>query len=134
MTMTSPTGRTAIVSRIRNILLQPTAEWRVIEHELTSVQALFIGYAVPLAAIAPVGSVLGQQRFGVGIGAYHFRPPILSSLIGGVVSYALSLLATFVFGLVIDGLAPSFGGQRDRLKAMKVAVYSSTASWLAAAR
>ena len=131
MTITSATGRTAIVSRIRNILLQPTAEWRVIEHEPTTVQALFARYAAPLAAITPICSVLGQQLFGVGFGTFHFRPPILSSLVGGLVSYALSLLATFVFGLVIDGLAPSFGGQRDRLKAMKVAVYSATAIWLA---
>ena len=131
MSMTDATGRTATVSRIRNILLQPTAEWRVIEHEPATVQSLFTRYAAPLAAITPICSVLGQQLFGVGFGALHYRPPLLAALVGGVVSFVLSLLATLVFGLVIDALAPSFGGQRDRLKAMKVAVYSATAIWLA---
>jgi hypothetical protein len=34
--------------------------------------------------------------------------------------------------LIIDGLAPTFSGQRSQIQALKVAAYSSTASWVAA--
>ena len=34
-------------------------------------------------------------------------------------------------GLIIDGLAPSFGSTKDPLKAMKVAAYYPTAGWVA---
>jgi hypothetical protein len=37
----------------------------------------------------------------------------------------------FVLAIVIEALAPTFGGAKDRTKALKVAVYSSTAAWIA---
>ncbi len=36
-----------------------------------------------------------------------------------------------VFGLAIDRLAPIFGGERNRVQAMKLAVYAASAGWLA---
>ena len=132
MTITSATGRTAIVSRIRNILLQPTAEWRVIEHELTSVRDLFTGYALPLAAIGPVCGALGAILFTSGTLArmgLHLSP--VNFIVSAVIGYGVALLAVYIFGLVIDGLATTFGGVRDRTRAMRVAVYASTAAWLA---
>ncbi|HEX3408225.1 MAG TPA: Yip1 family protein, partial [Caulobacteraceae bacterium] len=43
----------------------------------------------------------------------------------------VTLAGVFVVGLIIDALAPSFGGQKDQVQAMKAAVYSWTAAWLA---
>jgi len=43
----------------------------------------------------------------------------------------VSLAGVFVIGLIIDALAPSFGGQPNQIMAMKVSVYSFTAAWLA---
>jgi hypothetical protein len=45
--------------------------------------------------------------------------------------FVLSLVAVYVIGLIIDALAPTFGGTRNPIQALKVAAYSSTASWLA---
>ena len=45
--------------------------------------------------------------------------------------YILSLGGAFVLALIIDNLAPTFGGQKNQLQALKVSIYSSTASWLA---
>jgi hypothetical protein len=47
------------------------------------------------------------------------------------VTYVLALAGTYVLGLIIDALAPTFNGQRSQIQALKVAVYSSTASWIA---
>ena len=55
----------------------------------------------------------------------------MNFVVSGVIGYGVALLAVYVFGLVIDGLAARFGGVRDRTRAMRVAVYASTAAWLA---
>src|SRR5437773_6338340 len=52
---------------------------------------------------------------------------------GGVVEYGLNLLGVYGFAVLIEVLAPSFGGQRNRAQALKVAAYSSTPYWLGGA-
>lgn len=133
MTLTGQPPRAAnIVQRATNILLRPSAEWDVIDHEPATVQSLFTGYAMILAAIGPICSTLGMMVFGIGIpGVAVIRPSPVGLIVSAIVSYLLSLAMVFALGLVIDALAPSFDGTKDRLKAMKVAVYGSTASWLA---
>ena len=48
------------------------------------------------------------------------------------------LMSTFIFAAVfivawiVDALAPTFGGQKDPLAALKVAAYSLTPAWVAA--
>jgi hypothetical protein len=41
------------------------------------------------------------------------------------------LLGVFILGVVIDALASSFDGQKNPVQAMKLAVYSYTAAWIA---
>ena len=133
MSLAETTARGGIASRVKNILLRPTPEWALIAAEPTTVSALFTRYAMPLAAIGPVCGVVGALLFSSAALArlgLHLSP--VSLVISAVISYGVALLAVYVFGLVIDGLASNFGGTRDRVQAMKVAVYSSTAAWLAA--
>jgi hypothetical protein len=59
------------------------------------------------------------------------RTPMVGGLLGAIVTWGLSLLSVFVLGLIIDALAPTFNGTRDKVQAMKVAVYSMTAAWVA---
>jgi hypothetical protein len=47
-----------------------------------------------------------------------------------VARYLGALVGVYVLALIIDALAPSFGGQKDQLRALKVAAYSATASWV----
>ncbi|HET8612829.1 MAG TPA: Yip1 family protein [Sphingomonas sp.] len=117
--------------RIKRIIMAPKAEWPVIDTETTSVRALMTGWAVPLAAIGPVARLIGEQVFGYNILGFHFRPTIASSVGSAVTSYILSLIGVWVFALIIDALAPSFGGVKNPVQAMKVAVYSWTAAWIA---
>src|SRR5437870_12481426 len=49
-----------LVARVQNILLKPKEEWAVIDKEAATVQGLFTGYAMLLAAIPAVASVIGQ--------------------------------------------------------------------------
>ncbi len=45
--------------------------------------------------------------------------------------YVLTLVGVYVLALIIDALAPTFNGQKNQIQALKVAAYSSTASWVA---
>ena len=131
-----PARRSALVERVRGILLTPSAEWDRIAHESTPIPQLFTGYAMILAAIGPVCGAVAGMAFGgtvirMGDVTISDHPSLARVLSGAIVSYALALGSAFVMGLVIEYLAPRFGGVADRTQAMKVAVYGSTAAWLA---
>jgi hypothetical protein len=121
-----------LVERVKRILLSPRTEWEVIEAEPATPAALYTGYAMPLAAIGPVALVIGYSAFGVTVPLVgRYRVPIGSAITTAVVSYILTLIGTYVLALIIDGLAPTFSGQRNQVQALKLAVYSSTAFWVA---
>jgi hypothetical protein len=116
--------------RAKNILMAPKAEWERIDSETTSTGALYAGYVAILAAIGPICSAVGAILFGYGAFGVSIRPSIGSVLTSSVVTYILSLVSVFVLGLIIDALAPRFGGQKSSSQALKLAAYSSTAPWV----
>jgi Yip1 domain. len=119
------------VNRIKNILLAPNAEWPVIAAEPASVQGLYAGYVLPLAAIRPICSFIGLSLIGVSLFGGRYRVPIGSGITHAVISFVLTLVGVYVLALIIDALAPTFGGHRDPTQALKVSVYSATPAWLA---
>ena len=120
-----------LVGRVKNILLQPKSEWPVIEAEQTSTQELYTSYIMPLAAIGPAAMLIGMSLIGVQVpfmGTMRFS---LSSLLTQtLVTYALGLAAVYVLALIINALAPTFGGTGNQMQALKVAAYGATASWV----
>ncbi|MBA3260261.1 MAG: YIP1 family protein [Gemmatimonadales bacterium] len=122
----------ALADRVKQILLAPKEEWVVIDREPATVASLYTGYILPLAAIGPVAQAIGYSVFGMNVpfmGTY--RTPIGSAITSAVVAYVLTLAGVYALALVIDALAPTFNGTRNRIQALKLAAYSSTASWLA---
>jgi hypothetical protein len=120
-----------LVDRAKNMLLSPEKEWEVIDDEDTSVGGLYIGYIIPLAAIGPVAKVIGMATFGISVASVGtFRVPIGAALRQGIVQYVMALVGVFVLALIIEALAPYFRGKENRLQALKVAAYSSTAAWV----
>ena len=120
-----------LVERAKNILLQPNQEWPVIAAEAGDTKSLFTSYAVPLAAITPVAMWIGHSLIGISIGPLGtYRTPIVAGVGFAALSYVLALLSVFVVGLIIDALAPSFGGEKNSAQAMKCAVYAHTPAWL----
>jgi hypothetical protein len=120
-----------IVARIKALLLTPAAEWARIDEEPASVGGLYTGYIMMLAAIRPVCAALGGLAFGYGFSFISYQPLLGPVLVAAVVEYALSLVGVYVIGLIIDALAPNFDAQKNPIQAFKVAVYSSTAAWVA---
>jgi hypothetical protein len=121
-----------LVERAKNILLKPKEEWDRIDTEPATINGLYLGYVCVLAAIGPLAQLIGGQLFGYNAWFVSFKPPLVASVVGAVVRYLLSLGGVFVLALVIDALATTFGGTKNRIQAFKIAVYSSTAAWIAA--
>lgn len=120
-----------LVDRAKNILLTPKTEWSAIDAETHTVQGLYTGYVMILAAIPPIAAFIGTSLVGVGFLGTVYRVPIGSGVAQLILTYALSLAMVYVVALVIDALAPNFGGQKNFMQAFKVAAFAPTASWIA---
>ncbi|WP_374570115.1 Yip1 family protein [Phenylobacterium sp.] len=128
-------GASNLVQRVKDILLQPTKTWEVIDGEQATVGGLYRSYVIPLALIPAVCGLIGASAFGHGFGfmgfGVHYRTPIVWAFTSQFITFLLTLGSVYVVALVIDALAPSFGGTRNRMQAFKVAAYAGTASWVA---
>jgi hypothetical protein len=111
-----------LIDRIKNIILTPNTEWPVIETEPTTIAQLYKGYVIPLAAFSALMSFVRMSIMGIGF----WRMPVPTGLAYALVSFALGLLGLYLVGWVIDMLAPTFSGQRDRRQAVKTAAYAFT--------
>lgn len=109
--MESPTP---FAERVRRILLDPRREWPRIAAERSSIQSLYSGWIMLLAAIGPVALLVSTH-----------------SLRLAVAEYVLWLIITFLLAQVVDALAPTFGGKRDFVASLKLTAYSLTIAWLA---
>ena len=121
-----------VVDRARRLLLEPKAEWPRIDAEPTTPKEIFTSYVMIVAAIPAIAYALMMILFMPRLpGVFGFSIP--SVLAGVVVQYLLGLAGVYVMSLIIDALAPTFGGTKDSLKALKLAAYYPTAVWVASA-
>jgi hypothetical protein len=130
---TNPTEgpRASLVDRAKNIIMRPREEWPRIDAEPATIGGIYAGYVAILAAIPPLAGAIGMLLFGVRFFGIVYRPSPAHVITQAVVQYLLGLAAVYVMALIIEALAPTFGGTKDRLKAFKVAAYGATAGWLA---
>ncbi len=122
-----------LIERAKRICLAPAAEWLVIAPETTDRGSLYKGYVIPLAAIGPIATFIGLSLIGTSVGfGGMIRLPLLWGLTTAIVGYLLALAMVFVISLIIDALAPNFGGEKSPMQAFKLAAYAFTPAWLAA--
>lgn len=116
-----------VITRARNVLLDPLGEWPAIAAERSSVGEVFNPYVLLLAAIPPFASFLRGSIFRMG------RHPLgfFAGLRWAIFGWLVSLLAIWLFALVVDALAPAYGGTKDRVQAVKTAAFAHTPVWLA---
>lgn len=118
----------ALVDRVKSILLNPKPTWAAIEAEPATPAGLYKDYLVWLAAIPAVCGFIGMSLIGVGGFGITVRVPLLLGLANLVVSYVLSLVGIYVLSLIVNALAPRFGGVQSPIQALKLTVYASTAA------
>jgi hypothetical protein len=121
-----------VIQRARALLVSPRTEWPVIAAEPATVQDLYREYVMILAAIPPVchfvkTSILGYAWHGFKI----YRLGMGPGLTAAIVEYGVSLIGVYALAVIIEAIAPNFGGESNRIQALKVAGYSYTASWIA---
>ncbi|MBV8685238.1 MAG: YIP1 family protein [Alphaproteobacteria bacterium] len=121
----------SLVERAKNILLQPNAEWDRIDAEPDTIAGIYQRYVFILAAIGPVAKLIGSLVFGYRFLGIVYRPSPVAAIAQAVVEYATALGGVYVMAMIIEALAPNFGGIKNRTQGFKVAAYSSTAAWLA---
>ena len=130
--MTADVNVPALQARVTKILTDPKTEWPVIEAETTTIDKLYKGYIMPLAAIPAVAQFIGLSFIGLNAGFLGtIRTPLVNGLVRMVVFYALSLATVYAAALVISKLAPTFQSKSDDLQALKLVAYAQTAGWIA---
>ncbi len=118
--------------RAKTLLVDPIAAWRGIEKDIGDPAYLLSRYVAVLALIPALSSFIGATLIGVvAPSGAIVRADVIDGLFGAIFSYAASCAMVLLLGLIIDILAPLFGGRRDFEDAFKLAVYSFTSLWLA---
>jgi hypothetical protein len=121
-----------IVSRAKGMILQPRAEWPLIDAEPDGAATLYTTYLIPLAALGALARVIGMSVIGVSIPFIgRIRVPIMSGLLSALVGLVAMLVGIYVWAMIINALAPTFGGRKDMNSALKLAIYSATPALLA---
>src|SRR5215213_7599881 len=122
-----------IVARAKGLITRPQDEWQAVAGEAAGTGTLFKSYVVPVSAIPALAGFVGLALFAPVFTAILPGFSLGALLLQSVASYLLGLAAVWVFGKVVQGLAPRFGGTGEEGPAMKLAAYSPTAMWLAGA-
>ena len=112
-----------LIERVKNILITPKTEWEVINGETATSQSLLMGYVLPLAIVAAVGSLLKGLLFAGAFGLKFF-------IITAVIAFISSVIAYYVTVIIVDMLAPSFGSEKNMGKSAQLVAYSGTPSYV----
>ena len=119
----------SLINRVLSLLLHPAETWDVIEAEPATIEGLYKGWVLPLAAVPAVCTAVGMLSFGSGgIFGLHFRLSPVWLIGEAMVSYALTLAMVYVLALIIEPFAPQFGGElRTAPRPSRSAAYAWTA-------
>jgi hypothetical protein len=121
----------ALVDRVKNILLSPRTEWPVIDAEPATVASLYTGYIMPLAAIPAICRAVGSVVFGISIPfGDRIHIPATTAITSALITFVMQLVGVYLFAFIVDALAPTFGGTKNMVQALKTAAYSATPVWV----
>jgi hypothetical protein len=117
--------------RAKAMLLDPAAEWLVIERESGDPAYLLSRYVAVLALVPAVFGLIGASVVGMVVpGTGLMRASLFDGFFGAIFGYMMAFAIVLMLALMIDLLAPLFGGQKDFENAFKLAAYSYTPVWL----
>lgn len=121
-----------LIQRAKNMILTPQSEWDVVAQETVSTGDVYKNYVAPLSAIPPIATFIGMTLVGVSVPFMgHIRVSFDTGLMTAIISFVLGLVGVYILALIIDALAPTFGGEKNRMQSLKVAAFSYTPVWVA---
>jgi hypothetical protein len=119
-------------ARAKAILGDPATAWQGIEKDIGDPAFLLSRYVAVLALIPALSGFIGATLIGaIAPSGAIVRADLIDGLFGAIFNYAASCAIVLLLALIINLLAPLFGGRRDFEDAFKLAVYSFTPLWLA---
>ena len=119
-----------LVARVQNILMTPKTEWPVIAAEPETTSGLYTRYILIVSALGPIAMFLKGTLIGTSTFLGTFRMDMGTGLKWAVLVYAIGLIGIYLWSLIINALAPTFGAQKDPVQALKTAAYAATAAWV----
>jgi hypothetical protein len=119
-------------ARAKAILVDPATAWQGIEKDIGDPAFLLSRYVAVLALIPALSGFIGATLIGaIAPSGAIVRAGLIDGLFGAIFNYAASCAIVLLLALIMNLLAPLFGGRRDFEDAFKLAVYSFTPLWLA---
>jgi hypothetical protein len=119
-----------LLDRASKIVAYPAREWIVVARESTKLEPLFLGYALPLAALGPVCGLVRLSFLGFAASRGAYRLPLLTGAIEAIVSLVLALVGVYILAQIVNTLTRAFNGDPDFEQALKLVTYSYTPIWL----
>jgi len=122
-----------VIDRAKNILITPKNEWLTVDKEQMSVSTILTSYILPMLSIGMVATFIGQGLIGRNLGPFGgSTASVKAGLIGALLFAIFTIVTVFIVAAAIDGLAQSFGSEKNWLKSFQLAAYSLTASYVGA--
>jgi hypothetical protein len=114
------------------MLLAPRVEWTLIARDTPSTTRVYATFVLPLAILASLVALIRVSYVGTSDAlGMLVRATLRSGFLTAALVLVCSVLGIIVVALVIDALAPFFGGVRNRRLAAATAAYSSAPIWIA---
>lgn len=108
---TKPFDLTALINRVKLVLLSPRECWQTISQETHTPKELLRSTVVPLMLAGILCSTIGMQLFGINMGPLGtWRPPIVQNLLSQVVFGIVGVGMIFVGSFILQKLAEFFQG------------------------
>jgi len=114
--------------RVKNILLSPKAEWKVIQEERTTYRALIFSYVAVVAMAPPLSAVAERLMFGRGMAG---ALPLGQVLALNVLWYFMIVINIVIFSAVITAVVFSNETWWSSLRGLQLASFSFTPLFLA---
>jgi len=115
----------AILELVRGLFSAPKASLAKVEVENKSINQIYKQYLLILVALPAIGTFIGTSIVGMSIpfvGTY--RVPFFSGLISQIIYYFLMLGMVYVYALVLQKVAASFGGNNSLQKSFQLVAFS----------
>lgn len=110
-----------IFDRVKRILVSPQEALVEVKSETMTVADTMKNYVAYVAAIPAAAWLIGLLG----------RAPFFRAIMYSLLTYAMGLAMVFIFGKVVNALAPHFNSTKNDLNAFKLAMYCYTPGFVA---
>ena len=121
-----------LIQRATDILLKPEKTWPSLEQEPATSASILKSYLVFLAVIPALAGAPGDRMVELSLFGLQHRFSFIADCLNILAGYGITLALVFVTAYVVDSLAPTFGGVRSKINALKLVAYGATAAFLGA--